>query len=206
MLNWHAHCHCLLFPCAWKQTHFCPEWLFSCHTNHSSRLFSSFVCLINILILCLIHHFELKQLINDWLFPTIFNFFYFPHPICRFQFFLDKVLPQYRDSVMSHTLIYIPSYFDYVRLRNYMKKEEIKFASTCEYSSKSEVSRARHFFQKGERQFLLFTERFHFYKRSVLFNDPSGSTTCAGLCLWFKGGICLFTQQLKRANQLVNLL
>ncbi|XP_074548795.1 U3 small nucleolar RNA-associated protein 25 homolog isoform X2 [Halichoeres trimaculatus] len=86
----------------------------------------------------------------------------------RFQFFLDKVLPQYRDSVMSHTLIYIPSYFDYVRLRNYMKKEEVNFASICEYSSKSEVSRARHFFQKGDKQFLLFTERFHFYKRYTI--------------------------------------
>ncbi|KAM3594361.1 uncharacterized protein V6R79_006375 [Siganus canaliculatus] len=86
----------------------------------------------------------------------------------RFQFFLDKVLPQYRDSVMSHTLIYIPSYFDYIRLRNYMKKEEINFASICEYSSKSEVSRARHFFQKGDKQFLLFTERFHFYKRYTI--------------------------------------
>uniref|UniRef100_UPI003AAB3F5B U3 small nucleolar RNA-associated protein 25 homolog n=1 Tax=Centroberyx gerrardi TaxID=166262 RepID=UPI003AAB3F5B len=86
----------------------------------------------------------------------------------RFQFFVDKVLPQYRDSVMSHTLIYIPSYFDYVRLRNYMKKEEINFVSLCEYSSKSEVSRARHFFQKGDKQFLLFTERFHFYKRYTI--------------------------------------
>lgn len=91
------------------------------------------------------------------------------HLVLRFNVFVDKVLPQYRDSVMSHTLIYIPSYFDYVRLRNYMKKEEINFTSICEYSSKSEVSRARHFFQKGEKQFLLFTERFHFYKRSVLF-------------------------------------
>ncbi|XP_033498688.1 U3 small nucleolar RNA-associated protein 25 homolog [Epinephelus lanceolatus] len=86
----------------------------------------------------------------------------------RFQFFVDKVLPQYRDSVMSHTLIYIPSYFDYVRLRNYMKKEETNFASICEYSSRSEVSRARHFFQKGDKQFLLFTERFHFYKRYTI--------------------------------------
>ncbi|XP_067470543.1 U3 small nucleolar RNA-associated protein 25 homolog isoform X1 [Thunnus thynnus] len=86
----------------------------------------------------------------------------------RFQFFVDKVLPQYRDSVMSHTLIYIPSYFDYVRLRNYMKKEEMNFASICEYSSKSEVSRARYFFQKGDKQFLLFTERFHFYKRYTI--------------------------------------
>ncbi|XP_047467653.1 U3 small nucleolar RNA-associated protein 25 homolog [Mugil cephalus] len=86
----------------------------------------------------------------------------------RFQFFVDKVLPQYRDSVMSHTLIFIPSYFDYVRLRNYMKKQDMNFASICEYSSKSEVSRARHFFQKGQRQFLLFTERFHFYKRYTI--------------------------------------
>lgn len=90
-----------------------------------------------------------------------------PHPPCSFQFFVDKVLPQYRDSAMSHTLIYIPSYFDYIRMRNYMKKEEINFASICEYSSRSEVSRARHFFQKGEKHFVLFTERFHFYKRSV---------------------------------------
>ncbi|KAM7376645.1 hypothetical protein PAMP_006368 [Pampus punctatissimus] len=86
----------------------------------------------------------------------------------RFQFFVDKVLPQYRDSVMSHTMIYIPSYFDYVRLRNYMKKEEMNFVSICEYSSKSEVSRGRHFFQKGDKQFLLFTERFHFYKRYTI--------------------------------------
>lgn len=78
---------------------------------------------------------------------------------------MDKVLPQYRDAVMSHTLIYLPSYFDYVRLRNYMKKEEMKFASICEYSSRAEVSRARHYFQKGDIHFLLLTERFHFYKR-----------------------------------------
>ncbi|XP_015212880.2 U3 small nucleolar RNA-associated protein 25 homolog isoform X2 [Lepisosteus oculatus] len=86
----------------------------------------------------------------------------------RFQFFVDKILPQYRDAVMSHTLIYVPSYFDYVRLRNFLRKEEINFTSICEYSKKSEVSRARHFFQKGEKQFLLFTERFHFYKRYTI--------------------------------------
>ncbi|KPP63705.1 hypothetical protein Z043_118011 [Scleropages formosus] len=87
---------------------------------------------------------------------------------CRFQFFVDKVLPQYRDAVMSHTLIYVPSYFDYVRLRNYLRKEEVNFASICEYSARSQVCRARHFFQKGDRQFLLFTERFHFYKRYAI--------------------------------------
>nr|XP_033792949.1 digestive organ expansion factor homolog isoform X2 [Geotrypetes seraphini] len=86
----------------------------------------------------------------------------------RFQFFIDKVLPQYRDAVMSHTLVYIPSYFDYVRLRNYFKKEELNFTHICEYTDKGGVSRARQFFLKGEKQFLLFTERFHFYKRYTL--------------------------------------
>ncbi|KAK7905253.1 hypothetical protein WMY93_017860 [Mugilogobius chulae] len=103
--------------------------------------------------------------------PHVFQMFHsdnFMDQDERFQVFVDKVLPQYKDSVMSHTMIYIPSYFDYVRLRNYMKKAELNFACVCEYSSKSEVSRARHFFQKGEKPFMLFTERFHFYKRYTI--------------------------------------
>ncbi|NWW16778.1 DIEXF factor, partial [Falcunculus frontatus] len=86
----------------------------------------------------------------------------------RFQFFIDKVLPEYRDAIMSHTLIYVPSYFDYVRLRNYFKKEDLNFTHFCEYSKKAAVCRARRFFLKGEKQFLLFTERFHFYKRYTI--------------------------------------
>ncbi|KAM6165131.1 U3 small nucleolar RNA-associated protein 25 homolog [Erethizon dorsatum] len=86
----------------------------------------------------------------------------------RFNFFINKILPQYRDAVMSHTLIYVPSYFDYVRLRNYFKKEELNFTHICEYTQKSAISRARHFFLQGEKQFLLLTERFHFYKRYTI--------------------------------------
>ncbi|XP_007096212.1 U3 small nucleolar RNA-associated protein 25 homolog [Panthera tigris] len=86
----------------------------------------------------------------------------------RFNFLVNKILPQYRDAVMSHTLIYVPSYFDFVRLRNYFKKEELNFTHICEYTPKSGVSRARHFFLQGEKQFLLLTERFHFYKRYTI--------------------------------------
>uniref|UniRef100_A0A8C3WIR2 U3 small nucleolar RNA-associated protein 25 homolog n=1 Tax=Catagonus wagneri TaxID=51154 RepID=A0A8C3WIR2_9CETA len=86
----------------------------------------------------------------------------------RFNFFVNKILPQYRDAVMSHTLIYVPSYFDFVRLRNYFKKEELNFTHICEYTRRSDVSRARHFFLQGEKQFLLLTERFHFYKRYTI--------------------------------------
>ncbi|XP_072366053.1 U3 small nucleolar RNA-associated protein 25 homolog [Scyliorhinus torazame] len=89
-------------------------------------------------------------------------------PDARFEFFITKILPQYREAVMSHTLIYVPIYFDYVRLRNYFNHEEMNFSHICEYSKKSTINRARYHFLKGEKPFLLFTERFHFYKRYTI--------------------------------------
>ncbi|XP_048392747.1 U3 small nucleolar RNA-associated protein 25 homolog [Stegostoma tigrinum] len=89
-------------------------------------------------------------------------------PDARFEFFVKNILPQYREAVMSHTLIYVPIYFDYVRLRNYLNREEVNFSHICEYSKKSAINRARHHFLKGEKSFLLFTERFYFYKRYTI--------------------------------------
>ncbi|XP_076841849.1 U3 small nucleolar RNA-associated protein 25 homolog isoform X2 [Brachyhypopomus gauderio] len=103
--------------------------------------------------------------------PHVFHAFQadsFMDQDARFQFFVDKVLPQFRDSVMSHTLVYVPSYFDFVRLRSYLRKEDVSFASVSEYSQRAEVSQARHYFQRGEKQLMLFSERFHFYKRYTI--------------------------------------
>ncbi|XP_021098144.1 digestive organ expansion factor homolog isoform X3 [Heterocephalus glaber] len=101
----------------------------------------------------------------------------------RFNFFVNKILPQYRDAIMSHTLIYVPSYFDYVRLRNYFKREELNFTHICEYTQKPAVSRARHFFLQGEKQFLLLTERFHFYKSGKPGLISPSTCSCCDDCL-----------------------
>ena len=43
-----------------------------------------------------------------------------------------QVLPGFRGELMKQTAIFIPSYFDFVRVRNYMKKEGLSFAQICE--------------------------------------------------------------------------
>lgn len=43
-----------------------------------------------------------------------------------------QVLPGYQGELMRGTLIFIPSYFDFVRVRNYMRKQELSFAVISE--------------------------------------------------------------------------
>ncbi|XP_075982902.1 U3 small nucleolar RNA-associated protein 25 homolog [Anticarsia gemmatalis] len=101
--------------------------------------------------------------------PQIFHRFTAANPLesveARFQYFIKEVLPKQRDTLMSHTLIYVPSYFDYVRLRNYFKKEDIGFVQICEYSKDAKIARARDMFFHSEAHFLLYSERVHFFRR-----------------------------------------
>ncbi|KAI9563344.1 hypothetical protein GHT06_010805 [Daphnia sinensis] len=86
----------------------------------------------------------------------------------RFHFFTKKILPQYRDQLMSNTLIYIPSYYDYVRLRNHLHKEEYNFGQACEYTPDGKLAQVRNRFFLGKKRLLLYTERLHFYRRLTM--------------------------------------
>ncbi|CAB3245744.1 unnamed protein product [Arctia plantaginis] len=101
--------------------------------------------------------------------PQIFHRFTAANPLesveARFQYFIKEILPKQRDMLMSHTLIYVPSYFDYVRLRNYFKKEDIGFVQICEYSKDAKIARARDMFFHTEAHFMLYSERVHFFRR-----------------------------------------
>ncbi|KAK6621434.1 hypothetical protein RUM44_001241 [Polyplax serrata] len=83
----------------------------------------------------------------------------------RFRVFTEKIIPQYKDPAMTGVLIYIPSYFDYVRIRNYLKQSDYNFVQICEYSKDSKVARARDMFYHNEAKILLYSERFHFFRR-----------------------------------------
>ncbi|CAH0728473.1 unnamed protein product, partial [Brenthis ino] len=101
--------------------------------------------------------------------PQLFHRFNASSPLAavdaRFEYFIKEILPKQRDTLMSHTLIYVPSYFDFVRIRNYFKKEDIGFVQICEYSKDPKIARARDMFFHTEAHFLLYSERVHFFRR-----------------------------------------
>ncbi|XP_064542556.1 U3 small nucleolar RNA-associated protein 25 homolog [Drosophila montana] len=84
----------------------------------------------------------------------------------RFQYFVRHVLPQFTRTGFSHCLLYVPSYFDYVRLRNHFKKEMINFVQISEYTKKEKISRARDIFFHSGAPILLYSERGHFFRRT----------------------------------------
>ena len=75
----------------------------------------------------------------------------------------------------ANTVIFVPSSFDFIRVHNHFRKNVgVSFAVLSEYSSNQDISRARQAFFSGKKAFLLVSERFHFFRRSVaLFHSRS---------------------------------
>ncbi|XP_068227770.1 U3 small nucleolar RNA-associated protein 25 homolog [Palaemon carinicauda] len=89
-------------------------------------------------------------------------------PDSRFNYFVKEVLPQYQANRRMGILVYIPDYCDYVRLVKYLKEDGgTSFSSINEYMAGEmhKLAKIRSLFFDGKRQFLLYTERFHFYRR-----------------------------------------
>ncbi|KAJ7515805.1 hypothetical protein O6H91_22G028600 [Diphasiastrum complanatum] len=83
----------------------------------------------------------------------------------RFDFFAKQVFTRIKDSVKGGIMVFMRSYFDFVRLRNFLKAQNSSFCLLGEYTKQSDISRARAWFFHGKRKILLYTERAHFYHR-----------------------------------------
>ncbi|KAG8729614.1 rRNA-binding ribosome biosynthesis protein utp25 [Ceratobasidium sp. 423] len=81
-------------------------------------------------------------------------------PDARFEYFKEKIVPNILSAAQVQTLIFVPSYFDYLRVYNHLASH----AST----SVTGISEARQAFFKGTRPVLVITERFHFFRRYKL--------------------------------------
>ncbi|KAG7592037.1 Digestive organ expansion factor predicted [Arabidopsis thaliana x Arabidopsis arenosa] len=83
----------------------------------------------------------------------------------RLEYFTKKIFPKIRDSVQGGVLIFIHSYFEFVRLRNFLNTQNTSFCLLGDYAKNADISRARERFFVGSRKIMLYTERAYFYKR-----------------------------------------
>ena len=86
----------------------------------------------------------------------------------RMKYFEERVLPQMLRSKQKHTMIFIPSYFDFVSVRNLLLKKEVDFVSVTEYARVSEVTRGRARFLQGRKPLMLYTGRAHYFSRHAI--------------------------------------
>lgn len=92
----------------------------------------------------------------------------------RLETFLTKTLPTLQKSALSssRTLVFVPSYLDFVQLQEALRTQHPEvFSATAmlsEYSSGSDISRSRARFVTEKKRFLVVTERFVFYRRYIL--------------------------------------
>ncbi|KEH37417.1 putative digestive organ expansion factor, predicted [Medicago truncatula] len=83
----------------------------------------------------------------------------------RFNYFVKEVFPRIKDSDQGGIMIFASSYFEFIRIRNFLKSQNASFCLVGEYTTNQDISRARGWFFKAERKIMLYTERCHFYRR-----------------------------------------
>lgn len=109
--------------------------------------------------------FSVKQTFSRFESPT-----HITDPDARFKHFSGSVLPLLSRlpkpvSGGVGVLIFIPSYLDFVRVRNSLVDSDFSYASISEYTDPTDMRKARSHFASGRHSLLLYTGRAHHFHR-----------------------------------------
>ena len=110
-------------------------------------------------------NYGIKQTFSRFESPT-----HITDPDARFKYFSASVLPQITRLPKPPegglgVLIFIPSYLDFVRVRNSLVDSDFSYASISEYTDATDVRKARSHFMSGRHSVLLYTGRAHHFHR-----------------------------------------
>jgi U3 small nucleolar RNA-associated protein 25 len=91
-------------------------------------------------------------------------------PDSRFKYFNSSVLPSISRLPRPPegglgVLVFIPSYLDFVRVRNSLVDSDMSYASISEYTDLTDVRKARSHFMNGKHSMILYTGRAHHFHR-----------------------------------------
>ena len=91
-------------------------------------------------------------------------------PDARFKYFHSSILPSITRLPKPATggvgvLVFIPSYLDFVRVRNSLVDSDFSYGLIQEYTDTTDVRKARSHFMSGKHSLLLYTGRAHHFHR-----------------------------------------
>lgn len=103
----------------------------------------------------------------------------------RYQLFIKTLWQGIYQNSTGYTVVLVPSYFDFVRLKTYLKEKNAQVAMISEYTDKKECHRQRTMYEMKEKPVLLITERalvfqkirVRFARNVVLYSIPESPDT-----------------------------
>ena len=103
----------------------------------------------------------------------------------RFSFFTKKLWDAIYVDNQGYTILVVPSYFDFVNLRTYIKNKNAQVVFISEYSDKKQCQRSTHLYESASKPILVITERaiifqkirLRYARNVILYSIPESPDT-----------------------------
>lgn len=82
----------------------------------------------------------------------------------RFEYFTQNLWPSIKEDLHPKSVLFVNSYFEYVRLKAYLEEEDPGVICVSEYTSQSEKQRAIANLNNGNTKAVCLTERFMYFR------------------------------------------